>query len=310
MMEEQRIVAPEGSRSAGLRGWESSVHMAGIVGPPHFWTQPIQLKGDVSTEVSTEKKWATRAWTPIACEGDGPIGGTEMRIADMNWMQVEEYLRRDDRAVVPLGSTEQHAFLSLAVDALIPERLARDVAEPLGVPVFPVLPYGLSPYFSAFPGTVTLRLETYIGIIRDLLDSLSNAGFNRILFLNGHGGNAPAGSVALEWMSENPGKKVKLFNWWIAPRTLAKIREVDAIGSHASWMENFPWTRLAGVTLPQEQKAPIDTQLKSVLDNQAFKEYLGDGNYGGYYQRADEEMMAIWDVAKIEATEALEEGWG
>jgi creatinine amidohydrolase len=111
-------------------------------------------------------------------------------------------------------------------------------------------------------------------------------------------------------MSENPGKKVKLFNWWIAPKTLAKIREVDAIGSHASWMENFPWTRLADVTLPQERKAPIDTQLKSVLDNQAFKEYLGDGNYGGYYQRADEEMMAIWDVAKMEATEALEEGWG
>lgn len=233
-----------------------------------------------------------------------------MRIADMNWMQVEKYLDRDDRAVVPLGSTEQHAFLSLAVDALIPERLAAEVAEPLGVPVFPVMPYGLSPYFSAFPGTVTLRLETYVRFIRDILDSLSGAGFRRILFLNGHGGNSPAGSVALEWMSENPGQKVKLFNWWIAPKTLAKIREVDPIGSHASWMENFPWTRLADVALPGNQKPPIDTALKSVLDNQAFREHLGDGNYGGFYQRPDEEMMAIWEVAKAEATVALEEGWG
>jgi creatinine amidohydrolase len=232
-----------------------------------------------------------------------------MRISEMNWMQVEEYLKGDDRAVVPLGSTEQHAYLSLAVDALIPERLARDVAEPLGVPVFPVIPFGLSPYFAAFPGTVTLRTGTYVHLIRDVLDSLARVGFRRILLLNGHGGNAPAGSVALEWMSDNPGCKVKLFNWWIAPRTLAKIREVDPVGSHASWMENFPWTRLPGVVLPDSQKAPIDTALKSVLDNRAFKEYLGDGNYGGVYQRPDEEMTAIWEVAKAEATEALEEGW-
>jgi len=228
----------------------------------------------------------------------------------MNWMQVEEYLKNDDRAVVPLGSTEQHAYLSLAVDALIPERLARDVAEPLGVPVFPVMPYGLSPYFSAFPGTVTLRLETYVLLIRDILDSLDRAGFRRILLLNGHGGNSPAGSAALEWMADHPGRKVKLFNWWIAPKTLEKIRQVDPIGSHASWMENFPWTRLAGVVLPTIRKPPIDTALKSVLDSQAFKEYLGDGNYGGYYQRSDEEMMAIWETAKAEVTEALEEGWG
>ena len=232
-----------------------------------------------------------------------------MRIADMNWMQVEEYLKTDDRAVVPLGSTEQHAYLSLAVDALIPERLARDIAEPLGVPVFPVMPFGLSPYFSAFPGTVTLRVATYANLIRDVLDSLSRVGFRRILLLNGHGGNAPAGSVALEWMAENPGHQVKLFNWWIAPRTLAKIREVDPVGSHASWMENFPWTRLPGVDLPHQQKPLIDTGLKSVLDPRAFKDYVGDGNYGGVYQKSDEEMMAIWEVAKAEATEALEEGW-
>ena len=228
----------------------------------------------------------------------------------MNWMQVEEFLGKDDRAVVPLGSTEQHAYLSLMVDSLIPERLAREVAAPLGIPVFPVMPFGLSPYFSAFPGTVTLRLETYGHLIRDILDSLARPGFRRILLLNGHGGNAPAGSVALEWMSENPGMKVKLYNWWIAPQTLAKIKEVDGVGSHASWMENFPWTRLADVTLPTTRKAPIDTALKSVLDNQAFREYVGDGNYGGYYQRPDEEMMAIWEVAKAEATQALEEGWG
>ena len=232
-----------------------------------------------------------------------------MRIADMNWMQVEEYLKTDDRAVVPLGSTEQHAYLSLMVDTLIPEKLAREAAESLGIPVFPVVPYGVCPYFSGFPGTVSLRVETYVSLIQDLLDSLSRSGFRRIVFVNGHGGNAPGASMASEWMADRPGHQVKTFNWWIAPKTLAKIKEVDPVGSHASWMENFPWTRLDGVHLPTEQKSLFDTARKSVLDPAAFKEAVGDGNYGGVYQKPDEEMMAIWEVAVSEAREAMVEGW-
>jgi creatinine amidohydrolase len=227
----------------------------------------------------------------------------------MNWMQMEEQVSKDDRAVIPLGSTEQHAYLSLLVDALIPERLAREAAEPLGIPVFPVLPYGISPYFSAFPGTVTLQSETYTALIRDILDSLSGAGFRRIVLLNGHGGNAPAADVAGEWMADHPGHQVKMFNWWIAPKTVAKMREIDPVGSHASWIENFPWTRLAGLALPEEQKPLIDKALKSVLDPVAFREAIGDGNYGGVYQRPDEEMMALWDVAVAEARETMETGW-
>jgi creatinine amidohydrolase len=227
----------------------------------------------------------------------------------MNWMQVEKYLKTDDRAVVPLGSTEQHAYLSLLVDALIPEKLAREAAEPLGIPVFPVIPFGISPYFSAFPGTVTLRLETYVALIRDVLDSLSRAGFRRIVFVNGHGGNAPAAAFASEWMAENPGHKVKTFNWWIAPKTVAKIRETDPVGSHASWMENFPWTRLNGISMPTEQKPPFDTARKAVLDPGALREVLGDGNYGGVYQKSDEDMMAIWAVTVAEAREMMEDGW-
>ena len=72
-----------------------------------------------------------------------------MRVTDMNWQQVETWLKNDDRAILPLGSTEQHAGLSLSVDSILAEKIALDAAEPLGVPVFPVVPYGLAPYFLA-----------------------------------------------------------------------------------------------------------------------------------------------------------------
>jgi creatinine amidohydrolase len=111
-------------------------------------------------------------------------------------MQLEEYLERDDRILFPLGSTEQHAYLSLETDSIIAERLAVEAAEPVGVPVLPVLPYGLTQGFGAFPGSPTLRLATYAALLRDILESLHGQGFRRFLIVNGHGGNT-AGAVAV-----------------------------------------------------------------------------------------------------------------
>src|SRR5512135_2379206 len=110
----------------------------------------------------------------------------------MNWSQVEDYLRHDDRAVLPLGSTEQHGYLSLSTDAILAERVAAEAAQPLSIPVFPVLAYGITPYFRAYPGSLSLRVATYVGMVRDLLDSIAHSGFRRILIVNGHGGNQPA----------------------------------------------------------------------------------------------------------------------
>lgn len=232
-----------------------------------------------------------------------------MRISELNWMQVEAYLQHDDRAVVPLGSTEQHAYLSLSVDSILSERVAVEAAAPLGVPVFPVQAYGVTPYFRAYPGTVSLRVETYTRLIRDILDSLGQSGFRRILLVNGHGGNAPADSLAIEWMADNPGTRVKFHNWWNAPQTWAQVQATDPLGSHASWMENFPWTRLTDVALPAEQKIPPDRTGKARLVGEEMRAIYGDGNYGGYYARPDAEMLAIWAMAVEETRALLAEGW-
>ncbi|MEW6579146.1 MAG: creatininase family protein [Chloroflexota bacterium] len=233
-----------------------------------------------------------------------------MRVTEMNWMQLEAYLAQDNRCVFPLGSTEEHAYLSLGVDNILAERVALEAAEPLGVPVFPVLNYGITPYFRAYPGSISLRVETYLHVIRDILDGLAEQGFKRILIVNGHGGNAPAQTLSGEWMADHPGLVVKFHNWWNAPRTWAKVMEIDPVASHASWMENFPWTRLAGVAMPDQQKPMIDFALMHVLGPAALRDYLGDGNFGGYYQRPDEDMLAIWQVAVAETRELLTEGWG
>jgi len=222
----------------------------------------------------------------------------------MNWMQVEEYLRHDNRAVLPLGSTEQHGYLRLAVDNILPERVGAEAAEPLGVPVFPVVAYGVTPYFREFPGSISLRVETHLRVVRDILDSMSHSGFRRILIVNGHGGNAAVQQFLPEWMADNPGCRVVFHNWWNAPATWAKVQAIDPVASHASWMENFPWTRLPDVAMPTTQKPMTDLAKVRTLDPAGMREYIRDGNYGGLYQRSDEDMLALWSVA-VEETRAL-----
>lgn len=232
-----------------------------------------------------------------------------MLISEMNWMQVEEYVKGDDRCILPTGSTEQHAYMSLSVDTILSARLAKDVGDLAGVPVYPVLPYGLAQQWTAFPGTVTLRVHTYLALIRDVLDSIRRAGFRRILLVNGHGGNAPALGMLKEWMMDNSDTQVKWHNWYNAPKTWEKVLETDPVGSHASWMENYPWTRLEGVEMPSEQRPLIDVSLLERLNPAAVRRHVADGNMGGLYQRSDEEMLAIWQVAVDETLALLKEGW-
>ncbi len=232
-----------------------------------------------------------------------------MTISAMNWSQVEARLAVDDRCVVPLGSTEQHAGLSLSVDSILAERVATEAAAPLGVPVFPVQPYGLTPYFLDYPGSISLRLSTYLALVRDVLDSLHRQGFRRILLVNGHGGNSPAGALAIEWMADHAGTAVKFHNWWNAPDTLAKVKAIDPVASHASWMENFPWTRLPGVVQPTVQKPMVDFDRLRVLSPDGVRDLLGDGNFGGLYERPDADMLAIWEVGVAETRAALEGPW-
>jgi creatinine amidohydrolase len=232
-----------------------------------------------------------------------------MRIGSMNWMQVEGYLSRDDRAVVPVGSTEQHAYLSLATDNLLAERVAVEAAEPLGVPVFPVMPYGITPVFLGYPGTISLRPETLLAVMADVLDSLAGHGFKRVLIVNGHGGNSALAQFVKDWNAAHPAVRVRLHNWWNAPKVWQKVQEIDPVASHASWMENFPWTRLADVRMPDERKPMIDFGRLAGASREVARALLGDGNFGGRYFRGDDDVFALWRVAIEETRELMENGW-
>ena len=232
-----------------------------------------------------------------------------MRVADMNWHDVEVSAARDPRCILPIGSTEQHAQLSLCVDLILAEKVSEDAAELMNIPVFPVMPYGLTPYFTAYPGTICLRQETLIAVVRDVIASLRRSGFRKILIVNGHGGNNPVSALAQELMAEYGDISIKFHNWWNARKTWAKAQSIDTTASHANWMENFPWTRLKHAPAPEGAKPEVDNELVKCSTPEKVKDLIGDGSFGGPWQRSDLEMLALWEVGVKEVFEALQSPW-
>jgi creatinine amidohydrolase len=114
-------------------------------------------------------------------------------IQELTWQEVGQYLEHDDIAIVPIGSTEQHGPAgTLGVDTYVAIGLAEDAAQRAGVLVAPPIWYGESSHHLAWPGTISLRQETVIAVIKDVCRSLARHGFRKLLVLNGHkGSNLP-----------------------------------------------------------------------------------------------------------------------
>jgi creatinine amidohydrolase len=224
-----------------------------------------------------------------------------MRIRDLNWMQVEEYLKRDDRIVLPVGSTEQHAYLSLETDNILAERAAVEAAEPLGIPVLPTIAYGVTG-FTAYPGSPTLQESTLVAVLSDVVGSLQAQGFARVFVVNGHGGNTEPGK---EWAVGLAGSVLWHELWDGRPDEIAA--EIDPDYDHASWSENFPWTRLPDVDMPTERKPPV-VWPENERGPQAARRALGDGSFGGLYQRSPEDEGRLW-AAAVEGIRQRLEAW-
>jgi creatinine amidohydrolase len=108
--------------------------------------------------------------------------------------------------IVPVGSIEQHgAHLPVSTDTTAVYEVARQAATQ--VTEFPVLVappvwWGVSPHHMGFPGTISLSTDTFILLMSEICQSIAAHGFQRILILNGHGGNAALVSVIAQRLSE------------------------------------------------------------------------------------------------------------
>ncbi|MEB3300723.1 MAG: creatininase family protein [Cyanobacteriota bacterium] len=118
----------------------------------------------------------------------------EKRLECLPWPEVQLAARQPGSTVIwPMGSLEQHGpHLPLGTDALFADRLVEAVIEalPTELPIWrlPVQQIGFAPEHQGFAGTFSLRAEQLIHLVEAVGSELARCGFQRLVLLNGHGG--------------------------------------------------------------------------------------------------------------------------
>ncbi|NPA53048.1 MAG: creatininase family protein [Aquificae bacterium] len=207
-----------------------------------------------------------------------------MLLENLSYVEVEGYLSEKDIILIPIGSTEQHSPYGLiGTDFITAEAIAREVGKRMDILVAPTLPYGMSQHHMAFPGSVTLSPETFILVIKDLINSFLSHGFNRIVFINGHGGNINSVNVAFEQLKYEGRRGIfKLISWFLLPeiQEIEKALFGDKNGLHATPSE----ISITKYLRPKEfsTKAHVEKNIEKIetywpLNKDEFKKVYPDG---------------------------------
>ena len=188
-------------------------------------------------------------------------------MGEMTWPEVAEFLKHHDVVIIPVGSCEQHGpHLPLDTDAYDAFWVALRAAKRAGCAlVAPPINYGVSYHHMPFPGTVSISPETLMKLAYEVAESLIKHGFKKIVFENGHGGNAPALNAAAQMIkAKYPDTIIVVDNIGLIPDLLETLVETPH-DAHAGEFEtstslaNRPeLVRTERITKPKVQKPPVE----------------------------------------------------
>ncbi|MDA2963193.1 MAG: creatininase family protein [Actinomycetota bacterium] len=169
--------------------------------------------------------------------------------SNLAWTEIDKLERDRTIFLLPTGAIEQHGahlpvdtdiFNSSAlVEALVKNWNPNFQANNYEVIALPPIWWGTSPHHKGYPGTISLRLETFHHLLTDIISSISKHGFYRFLIINGHGGNAGILTASTGDLSESLGVSIPTLSYWQSiKKILIEIGESEIGGmGHACEME-------------------------------------------------------------------------
>jgi creatinine amidohydrolase len=164
------------------------------------------------------------------------------RFSELNWQQIDSLDRDKTIFLLPTGAIEQHGpHLPVDTDIYNSNALIENIAKSSGgnVIALPPIWWGTSPHHKGYPGTISLKLETFHHLLTDIFSSLTAHGFYRFLVLNGHGGNAGILTASTADLSETLGVSIPTYSYWQSiKQVLIDIGDSEIGGmGHACEME-------------------------------------------------------------------------
>jgi creatinine amidohydrolase len=133
---------------------------------------------------------------------------------EMSWAEAKEYFIKNDIAILPIGSNEQHGPQNpLGTDHLIAKAFAEETAKRTGVLCLQIIPFGVSSHHKQFWGTIYVSPKTLKKYVKEICLSLDYYGVKKIVIVNGHGGNLSALAELARDLREK-GIFISIFQWW------------------------------------------------------------------------------------------------
>jgi len=158
-----------------------------------------------------------------------PSPETSHRYAQLTWPEVAEWARRDPVCVIPVATLEDHGYhLPIDTDAVIAEALAEGavLARRETALLLPTVTHGYTPHHMHFPGSITIDWKVFVDLLLDIGRSLIHHGFNRILFVNGHGSNVPLVEMAARLLLVEQPHAIAAAFWYLStPESAALLAE-------------------------------------------------------------------------------------
>lgn len=154
---------------------------------------------------------------------------------ELSWPQHEEKVKAGATVVMPFAAIEQHGpHNPVAVDTCLVTHVCRKAVEGLkNILLTPTMWAGLSPHHMEFPGTLTFSLETYIAVVQDLVRSVARHGYQKVLLVNGHGGNIAALQTAALQLKHALGIEIWMVTYFKLGNEIAKELRKSEIGGMA-----------------------------------------------------------------------------
>ncbi len=163
------------------------------------------------------------------------MNGRERRIWLLTWREFKEALEDTDLVILPMGVCEAHGnHLPLGTDFIIPEWIAEQLAEELNALVAPPIRYGVVTGLSGYWGSMSVSEATLEALTYDVLNELSNNGFERVIILNGHGGSGQVRAItnAMKRAWRDLGLRSVMVMWWELSQDIT-VELFDGSGGHA-----------------------------------------------------------------------------
>lgn len=145
------------------------------------------------------------------------------KLDELNWMEFKELVpKKFQTIIVPVGTIEAHGVTSLGTDTHISMKLSEMIADDLKAILAPPIHYGVTRTLYSYPGSLTVKSETFESYLTEILESMADKGFGQLVVINGHGGHLKELDAAGLKINQRLKAKVAVVHWWVFCEDVAK----------------------------------------------------------------------------------------